>query len=87
MEDGADGWWWWECADDPDAGVWGCWLCVCGGCQAKGEGRKAADDKALHDFSSIASASVMATEDRTTEAVARKATTNDPANASFFWLF
>ena len=33
-------------------------------------------------------------EDRTTEAVARKATTNDPANASFFlalltdpWVF
>ncbi len=33
-----------------------------------------------------ASASVMATEDRTTEAVAKKATTNDLANASFYFM-
>ena len=51
-----------------------------------GEGREAADDEALHGFSSIASANVMATEERTTEVVAKKATTNDPANASFFFM-
>ena len=37
--------------------------------------------------SSNASASVMATEDRMTEVMAKKATTNDPANASFFWPY
>ena len=37
-----------------------------------------------HGFSSSASASVMTTEDRTTEAVAKKATTNDPAKCQLF---
>ena len=54
--------------------------------QTDGEDHKAPADQLLHGFSSSASASVMATEDRTTEAVARKATTNDPANASFFLM-
>jgi hypothetical protein len=36
--------------------------------------------------SSSASASVMATEERMTEMVAKKATTNDPANAIFFFM-